>query len=75
MKKLIILLLLLVLTSCSNINEDNTKKWIENAQKPILCRQYGTTNGFNQVLYTLIDADGNVYSTGRIYFNLPDTLK
>jgi hypothetical protein len=77
MKKLILALLIVIafLTiGCYQANEADTTIWVKTAKKPIICKLAGrNTDGF--VIYTLIDADGNIYSTGLVTFNLPDTLK
>ena len=68
--------LCLVFVSCKNTkNVDDTIKWIDQAEKPIIVK-YHTTNGMTmEKRYTLIDAKSRVYNTGCVELTLPDTLK
>lgn len=77
MKKIFVVISLcamILFYACSNTNEPATKEWISQAQKPIVCKKVG--DYWDGALeWTLIDANGEVYFTGRIRAILPDTIK
>lgn len=54
--------------------EEKTIKWINEHQKPIVCR-FHKQSMMVENSYTLIDAKGVVFTTGFIDMALPDTLK
>lgn len=56
------------------INNELTIKWIKNHKKPIIAKKFGE-NSLGQINYTLLDSDGNFYSTEFISLSLPDTIK
>lgn len=71
MKYLFIVLVLLI-CSCTQQNNNATIKWIKDAKHPIkVIYAGGNLSGDN--LYTLIDANSNIYSTGMVEFRL-DTI-
>ena len=79
MKKLLLLFMLLLI-SCSDMNiESNTEqslKVINNYLKhPIVVAGAKHYLFDNTIDYTLIDSSGYVYQTGRTYLVLPDTIK
>lgn len=54
--------------------EEKTEKWISEHQKPIVCK-FNKQSLLAEKSYTLIDANGKIYSTGFVELTLPDTLK
>ena len=66
-------LLAAILQGCASANERETIKWIAEHKKPIRCIYVGSDTQGNTI-WTLIDADGNIYNTGRVEMNFPDTL-
>lgn len=71
MKKLLIILSL-GLIGCGN--ETPAIEWVKEAKKPIIC-DYTGSNALGFSIYTLIDADGNMYVTGYVTMSFPDTIK
>ena len=72
MKKLIIVLL--IFCGCgTEVNEQNTIRWISEHKKPIICRKYGCSE--LGCVWTLVDSLGNVFQTGLVNFNFPDTIQ
>jgi hypothetical protein len=64
--------LLVGVAGCGN-NNNGTAEWILKAQKPIICKYSGEYwNGHRE--WTLIAADGQVYATGGVTMQLPDTI-
>lgn len=70
MKKAIIILSIGLL-GCNN--SDKAIEWVNNAPKPIVCDHTGS-NAIGHSIYTLIDADGNIYVTGLVMMSFPDTI-
>lgn len=69
------IVLLICFTSCgTSSNSENTIVWVREHKKPIICRLYGE-NAFGESFYTLLDAEGNIYNTGRVNWALPDTIQ
>lgn len=69
------IVLLICFTSCGHSsNSENTIVWIREHKKPIVCNLYGR-NDLGEVIYTLLDAEGNIYNTGRVKLALPDTIQ
>lgn len=54
--------------------EEKTSRWIREHKKPITVVEYGTTER-GYTLYTLTDANGEIFATGRLLMTLPDTIK
>jgi hypothetical protein len=73
MRRLLFLAVLFV--GCTESNDKATTEWIEQAEKPIVCRSYRVNGATLDKEYTLIDATGRVYATGWVSLDLPDTLK
>jgi hypothetical protein len=74
------LLLLVIVTafvlglcSCNETREADACKWIETHKKPIVAKLY--VDAILGNVYTLISADGTVYSTSYVDMILPDTIK
>jgi hypothetical protein len=75
MKRIWVLLLMLFVGCSTDANDQATIKWLSEAKKPVICTK-GVMNGMNyDQEYTLIDADGKIYTTGYTTLRLPDTLK
>lgn len=72
MKTLIAAIALIVLSGCLSANEESAAEWIRTARKPV--RAYNAGSVYTGVRFTLIDADGRVYSTGVVNMSLPDTI-
>lgn len=71
--KTLLFLTILLLSSCHG-DIDEMNEWINSHPKPIECRKH-TVNGFDlSIDYTLVDSNGNLYRTGSIEMDLPDTL-
>lgn len=77
MKKILTILAIVLLCSCQELftAEVETTKWIEKAEKPIICikSEYYSELGYSR--YTLISKNGKTYFTGGIRFSLPDTIR
>ncbi len=75
LKNALYILLVAFMVSCSSKeNLEETTKWINNADKPIIVILH-TINGMNNDrTYSLIDSKGNIYNTGQITLTLPDTI-
>jgi len=58
-------------------NETDTINWVHRAKKPITCTEVKMFDRHNEIYwtYTLIDANSNIYYTGKVYLVLPDTIK
>jgi len=73
----LLILLLSVVFLCGgcgrNNNEMETKLWVSQHPKPITCMYVGS-NIMGENFYTLIDANGNIFSTGRVAMNFPDVI-
>lgn len=74
MKKIMIMMSLLFI-GCTGTNTEKTIKWIEMSKKPIICRVSAQYLFTNDIEYTLFNADGKIYFTGRVKLSLPDTIK
>lgn len=73
-KLLILIISILALSSCAaDNNEAATIRWIESAEKPIICKRYSV--GELGAKYTLFSADGKLYFANKVYLALPDTIK
>lgn len=69
------ILLAAFMVSCKNKqNVKDTITWIEKAEKPIVANVHTISGLTMENSYTLIDAKGNIYSTGRVELTLPDTI-
>jgi hypothetical protein len=66
---------MVLLCSCYQENTECTILWIATHKRPIVCRHAYHNGEFSAHGYTLIDAEGNIYDTGLLQLNLPDTLK
>ena len=66
---------LFTIISCESSEEREaaTIKWIESAERPIICKRY--TRGELYATYTLFSANGKVFTTGGIKMELTDTIK
>lgn len=73
MKKLLLFLSITSLLGCASGNEEKTITWVKDHQKPIKCIYVGI-NHFSERKYTLIAADGQVFSTGNVTFKFPENI-
>jgi hypothetical protein len=60
--------------SCTSRNETKTNEWVKSAKKPIVCKLYGY-NMKGDKCYTLISKDNEIFNTGAVNYELPDTIK
>lgn len=77
MTKIVTILAFMVYGCCGHPVDkiDKLNKFTASAKKPIVVRQ-NKMNGFTYERdYTLIDSAGQVFVTGMIDLNLPDTIK
>ncbi len=59
--------------SCTDKADKEAVHWINNSKKPIICK--GSRTNFNyERQWTLINADGKIFTTGFTSLNLPDTI-
>lgn len=76
MRNMRIAIILLIICGCapgSTIRERDAASWIREHEKPIQCRKAGEWDSY--LYYTLIDKNCEIYSTGLVKMNLPDTIK
>lgn len=69
------LLLCLIVAGCEKDNTTETIQWIENAPKPVHVYHQGMSMWSSRMVYTLVDAQGNVYYTGEVMLFLPDYIR
>lgn len=69
------ILLAAFMVSCKNEqNVKDTIAWVDKAEKPIVAKVHSINGLTMENRYTLIDAKGNIYSTGCVELTLPDTI-
>lgn len=68
--KYILILLILLLTSCVSYNNYCTEKWIKDNPKPIIVKQYKAKQFNAYILYS----DTNTFDTGNTELILNDTI-
>ena len=76
MKKIILIAIVsIVFASCgTQENVSNTNKWIKSHERPISCEASYIRPLDGAKGYSLIDANGEIYDTGLLSINLPDTI-
>ena len=74
-KIIIFIFAIFILIACDNsgVREQATIKWVESAERPIICKKY--SRGELYAIYTLFSANGKVFTTGCVRMEFPDTIK